>query len=255
MPSSSNKTSLDQQEFVCLDCETTGLDPQNDRVIEVAITVFKGTEILESYETLVNPQQPIPEESRKIHGIKDSMVAEKPLINEILPEVFKLIGTRPIVGHCIEFDLTILKEEAKRIYHPWDFDHNIRVDTLRLARLYGGSPVNSLERLRQHFNIAEETAHRAMGDVLVNIQVFRKLTSNFKTLHDVLQELSRPIEMKMMPLGKHKGRPLKEIPLDYLQWAARKDFDQDLLFSLKQELKRRRQGHSFNQSANPFLSL
>ena len=58
------------------------------------------------------------------------------------------------------------------------------IDTLRMARLYGESPINSLERLRQHFNIAAEGAHRAMSDVIVNIEVFkysRQIVSNNRT--------------------------------------------------------------------------
>lgn len=249
------KQPLKSHELVCLDCETTGLDPQNDRIIEVAIVVFKSGEIVDSFETLIDPGLPIPEESRKIHGIKDTMVEGKPKIHEVLPKLFKMVGNRPIIGHCIDFDLNTLENEAKRHHLLWPCAGNIRVDTLRLARLYGGSPVNSLERLRQHFNITEEIAHRAMGDVLVNVQVFEKLSCKFKSLHELLHELSKPIEMKIMPLGKHKGRPLKEVPLEYLQWAVRKDFDQDLIFSLKQEIKKRKSGQSFNQAANPFLNL
>ncbi len=61
--------------------------------------------------------------------------------------------------------------------------------------------------------------------------------------------------MATMPLGKHKGRPFKEIPLQYLQWIVNKDFDQDLLYSVRTELKKRKKGNLFNQSSNPFLNL
>lgn len=255
MTRSLSHAALNQIEMVCLDCETTGLDTENDRIIEVAIAVFKGGEIIESFETLVDPKRDIPEESRKIHGISEAMVAGKPLIETLLPAIFKMIDHRPIMGHGIGFDLAVLKSECKRAHLLWPFEEIVSLDTLRLARLYGGSPVNSLERLRQHFNIADEVAHRAMSDVWVNIQVFQKLTMNFKSLKEVTQTLLQPIEMKTMPLGKHKGRLLKEIPLEYLQWAVRKDFDVDLMFSLRQEIKRRQKGLSFNQASNPFANL
>ena len=94
-----------------------------------------------------------------------------------------------------------------------------------------------------------------MSDVVVNIQVFKKLTSDFRTLEQVTQALSKPIQMKNMPLGKHKGRPMKEIPVEYLRWAANQDFDEDLLYSLRSELNRRKKGTSFVQLANPFMNL
>jgi DNA polymerase-3 subunit epsilon len=58
-----------------------------------------------------------------------------------------------------------------------------------------------------------------------------------------------------MPLGKHKGRPMKEIPLQYLQWIVHKGFDQDLLYSIRTELSRRKKGNLFSQSSNPFSNL
>lgn len=58
-----------------------------------------------------------------------------------------------------------------------------------------------------------------------------------------------------MPLGKHKGRTFDEIPLDYLLWAERKDFDQDLLYSIRLELRNRKKGRGFEQSSSPFADL
>ena len=94
-----------------------------------------------------------------------------------------------------------------------------------------------------------------MNDVVVNISVFKQLVKNFKTTEQIYQRLSKPIELKAMPLGKHKGRPLKEVPIEYLRWACHKDFDQDLKFSIKKELKRRDKGQTFQSSSNPFRNL
>jgi DNA polymerase-3 subunit epsilon len=61
--------------------------------------------------------------------------------------------------------------------------------------------------------------------------------------------------LKAMPLGKHKGRSFSEIPEDYLSWAVRKDFDQDLIFSIKTKLKNRSKRLNFERAANPFSDL
>ncbi len=248
-------TKLNQHEFVCVDVESTGLDPEQDRVIEVACVVFTLDNIIDEFETLINPGKEIPEASIAIHNITNEMVSSAPTIDQILPQLFKHIGKRVIVGHSVGFDVDILRKEAERANLPTSIQYNKIIDTVRLARLYGESPSNSLENLRQHFNIEAEGAHRAKGDVLVNIQVFQRLITNFKTLEEIDKALSKPILMKTMPLGKHRGRLIKDLPLDYLMWASRQQFDQDLSFSLKHELQRRKRGGTFTQSSNPFSNL
>ncbi len=246
---------IDQEIFVCLDCETTGLDVEADRIIEVAVAVFTAKEVLETFETLIDPECAISETSIAITHITQEMVKGKPKIAEVLPQVLKLIGKRIIVGHGIGFDVELLARAAERATIPSEIRHNRQLDTLRMARLYGESPINSLEQLRQHFNIEEEGAHRAMSDVVVNIEVFRQLSKRYKTTQDLFEVLSRPVQIKIMPLGPHKGRPMKEVPIEYLMWAAHKNFDQDLLFSIRSEIKRRKQGGHFGQATNPFQNL
>lgn len=246
---------LNSATFACIDVETTGLDVKNDRVIEVAAVLFTEGKIIDEFVTLVDPLREIPKASQEIHNITNEMVQGQPKIGEVLPKLISFVGHHPIVGHGIQFDISILCEEAARCGIPCTLNKNPFIDTLRLARLYGESPSNSLDVLRRHFNIQAEGAHRAHGDALVNIQVFRHLTSKFLTTEQVFAALEKPILMKNMPLGKHKGRPLREIPLDYLCWAARQEFDRDLLFSLRSEIARRKKGGTFGEAANPFHGL
>jgi DNA polymerase-3 subunit epsilon len=246
---------IDKEVFVCFDLETTGLDPVKDQIIELAAVRFSFEQVFESYETLIDPCCSIPDESIEIHHITNEMVIGKPLIQNVLPQLLKFIGAGIIVGHGISLDVAFLIENAKRHSIPCNLQQNKLIDTLRLARLYGESPHNSLEKLREHFNIEAEGAHRAMNDVIVNIDVFKFLSKQFKTTEQIFDRLKSPILLKAMPLGKHKGRPFSEIPIEYLQWVAHKDFDQDLLFSVRSEIKRRRKGQGFAQAGNPFASL
>ncbi len=247
--------SLNQDVFVCIDCESTGLDPATDRILEIAVARFTFQDILDSFESLVDPECAIPETSQEIHKISLQMIAGKPKIRELLPRVLRLIEGHLIVGHGVQFDIALIANEAKRAQIPSHIHEQPFLDTLRLARLYGGSPINSLEQLRGHFNIPPEGAHRAMSDVKVNIEVFKYLVQSYRTTEEVLQILQKPIKLKAMPLGKHKGRRFEEIPIEYLLWAERKDFDQDLLFSIRSEIRHRRRGGGFEQSANPFATL
>jgi DNA polymerase III subunit epsilon len=246
---------LAEETFVCIDCESTGLDTAQDRIVEIAVARFTFDKILYSYETLIDPERDIPQMSQDIHNISQEMVAGKPKIHEILPKIFEMIDGLIIVGHGITFDIDLIAHEAKRAQIPTKIHLQPHIDTLRLARLYGESPVNSLERLRQHFNIEPEGAHRAMSDVVVNIDVFKYLTRSFHSSSEILKTLQKPIKIKIMPLGKHKGRRFDEIPLEYLLWAEKKDFDQDLLFSIRSEIKNRKRGGGFEQASSPFSDL
>jgi DNA polymerase-3 subunit epsilon len=247
--------SINQDIFVCLDCESTGLDIQKDRMIEIAAARFTFGEILQSFETLIDPECEIPQTSQDIHKISREMLQGKPKVAQILPDVLKMIEGHIIVGHGIGFDIGLIAAEAKRHQIPTNIEKQRFIDTLRMARLYGESPVNSLEKLRQHFNIEPEGAHRAMSDVIVNIEVFKYLAKSYQTTDQLFKALEKPIKLKTMPLGKHKGRRFDEIPIDYLLWAERKDFDQDLLFSIRSELRNRKKGGGFEQSASPFGNL
>ena len=81
---------LNKDTFVCLDCETTGLDFVNDQVIEVAVVRFNFDQFIDTFETLIDPMMPIPEASMAIHHINDSMVHGKPKIAEVLSTGFRL---------------------------------------------------------------------------------------------------------------------------------------------------------------------
>lgn len=246
---------INQDIFICLDCESTGLDPESDRLIEVAARRFTFDKVLEEFEQLVDPQCPIPPLSQEIHKISSEMLQGKPKVQEILSGFFKMVKGHIIMGHGIGFDIALLSAEARRHGIPTTIHKQPFIDTLRMARLYGQSPINSLDKLRQHFNIEAEGAHRALSDVIVNIEVFKHLAKDFKTTEALMKTLQKPIKLKAMPLGKHKGRRFDEIPIEYLLWAERKDFDQDLLYSLRSELRNRKRGGGFEQSGNPFTKL
>lgn len=246
---------IHQDIFVCVDCESTGLDPEKDRLIEVAAARFTFEGVIQKFETLVDPECDIPQISQDIHKISSEMLQGKPKVGQILPELLRLIQGHILVGHGIGFDIALIAAEAKRNQIPTQIEKQPFIDTLRLARLYGESPINSLERLRQHFNIEPEGAHRAMSDVVVNIEVFKYLAKPYPTTEQLFKALEKPIKLKTMPLGKHKGRKFDEIPIEYLLWAERKDFDQDLLFSIRSELRNRKRGGGFEQSTNPFAGL
>lgn len=247
---------LSKERFVCFDCESTGLDPEKDRILEIGAVRFSLEEgVIDSWESLVDPECEIPESSIEIHHITPEMVAGQPKAADLIPKLVEFVGQSILVGHGIRFDVELVMAEAKRAAIGCTLGGRQQIDTLRLARHYGESPSNSLEVLRNHFNIEGDQAHRALSDARVNAAVFSHLARRYKTTEEVLKIISKPVLLKTMPLGKHKGRLMREIPEEYLRWAARQKFDDDLLFSLRTELKARRKGNRPSRGHNPFEAL
>lgn len=246
---------LSQEKFICIDVESTGLDTEKDRICEIAAVQFTLKEEFETFESLVDPEVTIPQEVIDIHHITNEMCKGAPKIETFLSKLNEMIQDHVIVGHGISFDIEMLKSAFKRAKISQPFDNILVIDTLRLARLYGESPSNSLEVLRRHFNVEEEGAHRAMNDVRVNIQVFKHLTRRFKSVKEILDRMKAPILLKNMPLGKYKGRSFNEIPINYLIWASKQNYDQDLTYSIKEAIKKSKSKEGFLRANSPFGGL
>ncbi len=158
-------------EYVSLDVETTGLNPQNDDVIEVAVIVFNEVEEISRYSQLVRPRRPISLQISRLTGITQEMLDESPRFDEIVEELSAAIGDRPIVGHNISFDMSMLAGEG---FTP----DNQLIDTYTLATGLLHDVSNfQLGTLAEYFGytIAGDDRHRALGDTAATVHVFQKL--------------------------------------------------------------------------------
>jgi ATP-dependent DNA helicase DinG len=150
-----------EDEIVFLDIETTGFDVKRDRIIEVAVIVARGPEVIERYSSLVDPGRAIPRDTTLLTGIDDETVAGAPSIETVVREVASLVGGRDLVAHNASFDRSFITAAAAQagVLMPGRW-----LDSLELARI-------ALPRLRTHrlrdlaeaFGI-DEPFHRAAGD-------------------------------------------------------------------------------------------
>ena len=108
---------LNLSSYVAIDFETTGLDPNHDRIIEVAAILFKDGEPKKTFSTLVNPGQNIPSFITSITGISNSMVSQSPRESEIINNLIKIIGSHPVVAHNVKFDWSFIESLCK--YFLW----------------------------------------------------------------------------------------------------------------------------------------
>lgn len=158
--------------FVVFDIETTGFSPVTNRIIEIgAVKVDKG-QIVGRFSVFVNPQVPIPFEIEKLTGINDSMVMEAETIERVLPQFLDFVGDAVLVAHNANFDVSFIKENAKRQQIPVDFTY---VDTVGIARmLLTGQSKYTLDAVAKTLKISLENHHRAVDDAECTAEIFMK---------------------------------------------------------------------------------
>lgn len=162
------------QEFAVVDLETTGLFPEkHDRIIEIAIiTLNSKGEIIDSYETLVNPNRDLG--PTHIHKISAGMVYEAPKFEDIAGNIIQYLAGKHLVGHNISYDYRFLRHEFKRL--NVDIPEPRMSCTLNLSRkVEPDLPCRKLESLCQYFNIPHEDKHSAFSDCYATAMLFQTL--------------------------------------------------------------------------------
>jgi DNA polymerase III epsilon subunit family exonuclease len=158
---------------VVLDTETTGLDVRQDRIIQIGAVRMHGADILESevFDVIVNPGIPIPPASSRVHGLSDADVAGRPGVAEVLDGLRDFIGNRVVVGHSINFDLAMLRNEAHRHGVHWKEPRWLDVALMSVA-ITPGLVSPSLDNLALTYGVQIEGRHTALGDALATAGVY-----------------------------------------------------------------------------------
>ncbi len=185
--------------MVSIDLETTGLDVSNAHIIEVGAVKFRDHEIIDTYTTLVDPQSPIPAKITAITGIHQENMLGAPKLNEVLPRLKQFVGSSPVVGHNVEFDLGFLQEQGI-------LTENVSIDTYELASvLLPTAPRYNLNALMQWLKLPPEgDYHRALADALATVRVYMALWD--KLINELPLELLREIVTAAQKLP-WKGTP------------------------------------------------
>jgi predicted DnaQ family exonuclease/DinG family helicase len=155
--------------LVSVDIETTGLDPQNDAIIEIGAVRFNGHRVEDEWSTLINPGRHIPEGITQLTGIDDPMLRQAPRLRDVLPELQDFTADLPVVGHSVRFDLGFLQRASV-------LTHNPVVDTFELASvLLPSASRYNLGALGQELGILLPATHRALDDARVTQAVYHRL--------------------------------------------------------------------------------
>ena len=163
---------------VILDTETTGLSTaEKHRIVEIGcIELENQISTNKIFHQFINPQRPVSEEARKIHGYSDQFLSDKKIFSEIMKDFLNFIKNKKLIIHNAPFDLAFLNYEL-RLLNQKEINKKDVVDTLELARIkYPGSQ-NSLDALCKRFNIdnTKREKHSALTDCHLLKEVYINL--------------------------------------------------------------------------------
>jgi DNA polymerase-3 subunit epsilon len=229
--------------IVCLDCEATGIDPQKDRIIELAFVMqYPDGRPEKEWSMRINPGIPIPPASTKIHGITDADVAGKPAFKQLAANLAKGFTDCDYLGMNVRYDLRLLAAEMLRAGVTWNYVGARIVDAYQLERL---AVPRSLSHLHEKYvGMRHDGAHGALSDVRAAATVIAKQLEAHDALPrdlDKLHEMSWPGwlcdggQFKMIEgvatccFGKKwNGRAMKDIDVGYFDWILGQDFSADV---------------------------
>ncbi len=167
---SGDKGQLLSDEIVVFDIETTGFSPVNDRIIEIGAVKVKDGKVKERFSSFVNPERPIPFRIEQLTSINDSMVVDAETIEKVLPEFLDFCGGAVLAAHNAGFDMSFIKENARRLGIAREFTY---LDTMGIARLLlPGQAKHTLDAVAKTLHLSLENHHRAVDDAECTAEMY-----------------------------------------------------------------------------------
>jgi DNA polymerase III subunit epsilon len=182
--------------YAIVDIETTGGYASANGIIEIAIKIFDGKEVVEEFESMVNPCQPIPRYIQAFTGISNEMVKDAPVFEDIAEKVFTILQGNIFVAHNVNFDYSFVKNHLD--FYGYSFTAK-KLCTVRLARqVFPGFPSYSLGNLCHSLEIELKDRHRAGGDAQATVILFKRMLENDPN-NIIQQSLNRNSKEQLLP--------------------------------------------------------
>lgn len=169
-------------ELVAIDCETTGLNPRTDHIISIAAVKIRDTEVLtsERLELLVRPPVSMTGENVAIHRLRPIDLAEGLEIMEALDRLLRFVGSRPLVGYYLKFDVAMVDKYLKRLVGFALPNKRIEVSSMyydRVVRRHPGRYVDlTFNHILTDLGLPQWAQHDAFNDALMAALIYLKLT-------------------------------------------------------------------------------
>ena len=196
-------------EFVAFDLETTGLKPSKEEITEIGAAIFRGGEVVDKFNLLVNPGKPIPYQITELTGITDAMVKDQPTLAEALPQFLAFCGDRPLCAHNADFDMSFIMAGCKKLgidYHP------TYVDSLIMAQnLMPELGKYKLNIVADALHLPDFNHHRAVDDAMTVVYMLQKFFVQLQERGvETLQQVN-PLMAQLRAGGKISGRQARHL--------------------------------------------
>ena len=198
-------------EIVCFDIETTGLKVMQEAITEIGAVRLRNGEIVETFQTFVDPERRLTPEIIGLTGITDDMLRGAPKLKDALTAFLAFAGDAPLAAHNAEFDISFIRAGCRKCGIPFEPTY---IDTLILAQnLLPGLGKYKLDIVADHLQLPQFNHHRASDDAVPVAQMLAKF---FPMLEERgvtrLQQINNEM-LKLRPLGSKSNRFPKHIIL------------------------------------------
>jgi DNA polymerase-3 subunit epsilon len=237
-----------------IDLETTGLDPQKDRIVELSVLKVSPRGRREQFTRRLNPGIPIPSEATAVHGICDADVAEEPHFEHVADSLLALLNGCDLCGFNLKrFDLRLLYAEFARVGRTLQLEGRALLDPMEI--FHRCEPRNLTAAVRFYLGRDHAADHSAAGDVLATAEVLDAMLTRYVDLPRSVPALHQHftdagavdpdgffvrVEGQIrFAMGKHRGQPLDVIATtrpDYLEWMLAQSFFPDTKKLVRQAL-------------------
>jgi DNA polymerase-3 subunit epsilon len=233
-----------ERPLVVFDLETTGVDPSADRIVQIALIRSEPDGTRRVFETLVDPERPIPPDATRIHGITDADVAGKPAFGAIRADVEALLTGADLAGfNSIAFDQPMLQAELHRAGSQLDLDAAFHVDAMVIFKLKEPRDLSAAYRFYCGGELTD--AHSALADAEATLAIldaqiarYEDLPSGVRDLHvvsrgryvDATRKFVWDAEGEaVLNFGQLRGTRLRDVVAEargrgFLEWMLAKDF-------------------------------
>ncbi len=173
-------------EYVCFDCETTGLNPKKDDIVSIGAVIIKGNTIVSSkkFVKFVKPKTKLQAEAIKIHHIRECDLEDAEDINDVVEEFLNFIGNRTLVGYYLEFDVAMINKYIKpklgitlpnKMYEVSAIYHDFKME-----RIPQGHIDLRFNTIMDELDIPSLGKHDAYNDAIMTSMIFIKLKNSPK---------------------------------------------------------------------------